>query len=129
MLVVIYHTQQLSRSYKLSVPKSSDGSLTVRSLIVSAKQSSNCACLVLRTGLVTGKLSQVNQTFHVIRATARTFERAQWEALEKRLVAWKTGLVSVRDVIASAKRRNAPAEPPATNNTDAAASQTHTVAA
>ncbi|KAI0340745.1 PCI-domain-containing protein [Trametopsis cervina] len=64
---------------------------------------------VLRTGLVTGKLSQVTKTFHVVRASARAFERAQWETLEKRLVAWKTGLSGVRDVVASTKKRQAPA--------------------
>ncbi|KAI0089175.1 PCI domain-containing protein [Irpex rosettiformis] len=66
---------------------------------------------VLRTGLIIGKLSQTNKTFHVIRASARAFEKAQWEALEKRLVAWKTGLSSVREVVAATKKKNTP--PPA----------------
>ncbi|KAI0787178.1 hypothetical protein BC629DRAFT_1515435 [Irpex lacteus] len=48
------------------------------------------------------------KTFHVIRASARAFERAQWEALESRLVAWKTGLASVRDVISATRKKNAP---------------------
>ena len=64
--------------------------------------------LVLRTGLVVGKLSQTNKTFHIIRASARAFEKAQWEALEKKLVAWKTGLAGVRDVILATKKKNAP---------------------
>lgn len=84
---------------------------------------------MLRTGLVVGKLSQTNKTFHVIRASARAFERAQWEALESRLVAWKTGLASVRDVIAATRKKNAPppvvavaaaAEPAATTTTNGA---------
>ena len=61
---------------------------------------------VLRAGLVSGKLSQTSQTFHIIRASARAFEREQWEALEKRLLAWKAGLAGVRDVIAAAQKRN-----------------------
>ena len=40
-----------------------------------------------------------------MRATARSFERDQWEALEKRLVAWKTGLVGVMEVIVNARRQ------------------------
>lgn len=59
---------------------------------------------VVRAGLVSGKLSQTAQTLHVARATARTFERAQWEALEQRLLAWKAGLASVLDVVAAAQK-------------------------
>ncbi len=85
---------------------------------------------MLRTGLVVGKLSQTNKTFHVIRGSARAFERAQWEALESRLVAWKTGLASVRDVISATRKKNAPppvvaaaaaAEPAATTTNGAEA--------
>jgi translation initiation factor 3 subunit M len=85
---------------------------------------------VLRTGLVVGKLSQTNKTFHVLRASVRAFERAQWEALEKRLVAWKTSLASVRDVVAATRKKNTPpaavaadSEPaaPATNGAEAVA--------
>lgn len=39
------------------------------------------------------------------RSSARRFEREQWEALEKRLLAWKAGLASVIEVIAQAQRR------------------------
>jgi translation initiation factor 3 subunit M len=59
--------------------------------------------IVIREGLVSGKLSQTTQTLHITRATARTFEREQWEALEKRLVAWKTGLAGVLEVVAAAR--------------------------
>ncbi|KAI0685026.1 hypothetical protein BC835DRAFT_1291328 [Cytidiella melzeri] len=76
---------------------------------------------VLRTGLIVGKLSQTTKTFHVLRASARAFERAQWEALEKRLVAWKTGLASVRDVVASTKRKNGPPPAVATSAAEPAA--------
>ena len=60
---------------------------------------------VIRAGLVSGRLSQKSQTFHVTRATARSFERPQWELLEQRLQAWKTGIASVLDVVAAARRR------------------------
>lgn len=60
---------------------------------------------VIRTGLLSGKLSQTTQSLHVYRSSARTFEREQWEALEKRLVAWKAGLASVLEVVTSAQKR------------------------
>jgi translation initiation factor 3 subunit M len=65
--------------------------------------------------LLSGKLSQTNQTLRVIRSTARTFEPAQWEVLENRLLAWKTGLASVLDVVAAARKRSEPSPqvPPA----------------
>ena len=52
-----------------------------------------------------GKLSQTTQSLYVTRATARTFEQEQWKALEKRLVAWKTGLAGILEVVASAKKQ------------------------
>jgi translation initiation factor 3 subunit M len=61
--------------------------------------------LVIRTGLLSGKLSQTTQSLHVYRSSARTFEREQWEALEKRLIAWKAGLASVLEVVTSAQKR------------------------
>ncbi|PPQ68277.1 hypothetical protein CVT26_006193 [Gymnopilus dilepis] len=60
---------------------------------------------VIRAGLVWGKLSQTTQSLHITRATSRTFEQEQWQALEKRLVAWKTGLAGILDVVAAAKRQ------------------------
>ncbi|KAF7332451.1 Eukaryotic translation initiation factor 3 subunit M [Mycena kentingensis (nom. inval.)] len=68
---------------------------------------------VIRTGLLAGKLSQTTQTLHVTRAKARAFEREQWEALEKRLVAWKAGLASVSDVVAQARKQGGVVVPPA----------------
>lgn len=45
---------------------------------------------VIRTGLLSGKLSQTTQSLHVYRSSARTFEREQQlDVLEKRLVTWK----------------------------------------
>lgn len=61
---------------------------------------------VIRAGLVWGKLSQTTQSLQVTRSTSRTFEREQWQALEKRLVAWKASLENVLDVVASAKRQS-----------------------
>jgi len=61
---------------------------------------------VIRAGLIWGKLSQTTQSLQVIRSTSRTFEREQWQALEKRLVAWKSGLENVLTVVASAKRHS-----------------------
>ncbi|KAF9534129.1 hypothetical protein CPB83DRAFT_843726 [Crepidotus variabilis] len=60
---------------------------------------------VIRAGLVWGKLSQTTQSLYITRATARTFEKEQWQALEKRLIAWKSGLAGILDVVAGAKRQ------------------------
>ncbi|KAH9942573.1 PCI-domain-containing protein [Amylocystis lapponica] len=50
------------------------------------------------------RLSQTTQTLHITRAAVRAFGHEQWVLLEKRLGAWKTGLVDVLEpsVIASA---------------------------
>jgi len=40
----------------------------------------------------------------VYRSSARKFEREQWEALEKRLLAWKSGLASVIEIVAQAQQ-------------------------
>ncbi|KAK0206856.1 PCI domain-containing protein [Desarmillaria ectypa] len=61
---------------------------------------------VIRAGLLSGKLSQTTQSLHIMRSTARTFEREQWEVLEKRVLAWKAGLAGVLEVVASARRQN-----------------------
>ncbi|KAH0840248.1 hypothetical protein J3R83DRAFT_1255 [Lanmaoa asiatica] len=60
---------------------------------------------VIRVGLISGKLSQTTQNLHVSRSSARKFEREQWEALEKRLFAWKAGLASVIEIVAHAQGR------------------------
>ncbi|GJE84538.1 PCI-domain-containing protein [Phanerochaete sordida] len=87
---------------------------------------------VLRAQLVVGKLSQTSQTFHIVRASARAFEREQWEALEKRLVAWKAGLASVREVVASTQKKNnqeIAAATGTTNGVEPAAAQPQSTAA
>ena len=60
--------------------------------------------VVIRAGLVSGKLSQTTQSLYIIRATSQNFEQEQWRALEQRLVAWKTGLSSILDVVTTAKK-------------------------
>jgi len=65
----------------------------------------NHAISVIRAGLVWGKLSQTTQSLYITRATSRTFEEEQWGALEKRLIAWKSGLAGILDVVANAKRQ------------------------
>jgi translation initiation factor 3 subunit M len=61
---------------------------------------------VIRTGLISGKLSQTTQTFHVIRALPRSFGDEEWRVLERRLVAWRVGLEGVRGVLAQTARQS-----------------------
>ncbi|KAI0832776.1 PCI-domain-containing protein [Trametes gibbosa] len=75
---------------------------------------------VIRAGLLSGKLSQTAQTLHVNRATARAFEREQWELLEKRLQAWKAGLTGVLEIV-SASRKKAGGDAPSSGAPAAAA--------
>lgn len=60
---------------------------------------------VIRAGLLSGKMSQSTQSLHIVRSTVRVFEKEQWEALEKRVLAWRTSLTSVMEVVAGAKRQ------------------------
>jgi translation initiation factor 3 subunit M len=69
-------------------------------------RSTDCILVVIRAGLLSGKLSQTCQVLHINRSTSRAFERRQWEALEQRLLAWKTGLGAVLDVVASTRRND-----------------------
>ncbi|KZT24562.1 PCI-domain-containing protein [Neolentinus lepideus HHB14362 ss-1] len=69
---------------------------------------------VIRAGLLSGKLSQTTQTLHVTRSTARTFEREQWQLLEQRLTAWKTGLANILEVVNAAQKNTS--EPVAVTN-------------
>lgn len=73
-------------------------------LQVSSSEVEKWSIDVIRAGLVSGKLSQATQTLHVFRSSARKFEREQWEALEKRLLSWKTGLASIIEIVANAQR-------------------------
>lgn len=50
---------------------------------------------VIHAGVVSGKLSQVKQSFRVYRSTHRTFEKPQWEALEQRLSQWQKSIQSL----------------------------------
>lgn len=51
---------------------------------------------VIRAGLVSGKLSQVKQSFRVYRSTYRTFDKPQWESLEQRLTQWQKSIAALR---------------------------------
>lgn len=65
---------------------------------------------VIRAGLVSGKLSQVKRSFRVYRSTHRSFEKPQWETLEKRLEQWKSSVQSLLTTIRSTYRAVAPAD-------------------
>ncbi|PIL37471.1 hypothetical protein GSI_01165 [Ganoderma sinense ZZ0214-1] len=75
---------------------------------------------VIRAGLVSGKLSQTAQTLHVTRASARAFEREQWELLEKRLQAWKSGLGSVLETVSASRKKSGVNAAAGASATDAA---------
>ncbi|KAI9681642.1 MAG: hypothetical protein M1829_000841 [Trizodia sp. TS-e1964] len=54
---------------------------------------------VVRAGLVEGKLSQLNQTFLIHRATYRSFGVKQWQEVASRLATWRESLVGVLEVV------------------------------
>ncbi|KAJ9477358.1 putative 26S proteasome regulatory subunit RPN9 (putative) [Pseudozyma hubeiensis] len=58
---------------------------------------------VIRAGLVSGKLSQVNDAFRVYKATHRQFGKEQWQGLEKRLVQWQNSINSIVESIAATR--------------------------
>ncbi|WFD25820.1 hypothetical protein MNAN1_000786 [Malassezia nana] len=58
---------------------------------------------VIRAGLVSGKLSQVAQTFRVYRSTYRTFDQAQWATLEQRLTQWQSSIQTLLTTMAEAR--------------------------
>ena len=58
---------------------------------------------VIRAGLVSGKLSQVQRTFRVYRSTYRSFEKAQWEALEQRLTRWQGSIQTLLNTMDQAR--------------------------
>lgn len=62
---------------------------------------------VIRAGLVSGKLSQVTQTFRVYRSTHRTFGTEQWKVLESRLQEWDTTLETIIGTLSSGNGRSA----------------------
>ena len=58
---------------------------------------------VIRGGLVSGKLSQVNQTFRVYRSTHRVFGKEQWTTLEERLVEWQGAISRILETITESR--------------------------
>ena len=63
---------------------------------------------VIRAGLVSGKLSQVKQSFRVYRSTHRTFDKPQWTALEERLSQWQKSIQTLITTIQSMYARGGP---------------------
>lgn len=61
------------------------------------------ASTVIRAGLVSGKLSQVNSSFRVYRSTYRSFGKEQWQLLESRLVQWQASIDSILATIADSR--------------------------
>ncbi|SJX61445.1 related to eIF3m-translation initiation factor 3 subunit M [Sporisorium reilianum f. sp. reilianum] len=58
---------------------------------------------VIRAGLVSGKLSQVNDAFRVYKSTHRQFGKPQWQQLEQRLVQWQSSIAGIIDSIAATR--------------------------
>lgn len=58
---------------------------------------------VIRVGLVSGKLSQVNQSLRVYKSVYRSFGLDQWKLLESRLSTWEDSITSILNVIAESK--------------------------
>lgn len=58
---------------------------------------------VIRAGLVSGKLSQVSQSFRVYRSTYRTFDQAQWATLEQRLTQWQSSIQTLLETMENAR--------------------------
>jgi len=58
---------------------------------------------VIRAGLVSGKLSQVSQSFRVYRSTYRTFDQAQWASLEQRLTQWQSSIQTLLQTMEQAR--------------------------
>ena len=71
---------------------------------------------VIRTRLLSGRLSQPTRTLHVTRSMSRSFGKEEWETVEKRLIAWRSGLQGVLEVVAAARKSAASssARPPHT---------------
>ncbi|PWN18496.1 hypothetical protein BCV69DRAFT_285126 [Microstroma glucosiphilum] len=59
---------------------------------------------VIRAGLISGKLSQVNQSLRVYRSTYRTFGREQWTLLEGRLQEWDRAIDGILATLGGATR-------------------------
>ncbi|KAF8592729.1 PCI domain-containing protein [Ramaria rubella] len=74
---------------------------------------------VIRTRLLSGRLSQPRQTLHITRSTSRSFGRGEWETLERRLSTWKYGLQGILEVVAAARKSAAATSIPRPPVTDA----------
>lgn len=59
---------------------------------------------VIRVGLVSGKLSQINQSLRVYKSAYRTFGPEQWKLLESRLSTWDQSIANILDTIADTKQ-------------------------
>lgn len=59
---------------------------------------------VIRAGLISGKLSQVNQSLRVYRSTYRTFGTEQWTLLEGRLQEWDRAIDEILATLGGATR-------------------------
>jgi hypothetical protein len=103
MLGTIYHIQRSQTPSRWTSRRLKNGPSMVRADFLDLYVILTHLITVIRAGLLWAKLSQTTQSLHVTRATARTFEREQWEALEKRLVGWKSGLAGVLEVVANAR--------------------------
>lgn len=60
---------------------------------------------VIRAGLVSGKLSQINQSLRVYKSAYRTFGTEQWKMLESRLATWEQSIANILETIAGACAR------------------------
>lgn len=74
---------------------------------VQANQVESWVIDLIRAGLVSGKLSQVSQTFRVYRCTYRTFGKEQWMVLERRLAEWDTTIEGILETLSSPRGGNA----------------------
>ncbi|KAK0543037.1 hypothetical protein OC846_001477 [Tilletia horrida] len=79
---------------------------------------------VIRAGLVSGKLSQVNEVFRVYRVsslvplsseTQEVFGKRHWEVLERKLVAWRDSVSRMLDTLGNAARQQQAAVAAAAN--------------
>ena len=76
-----------------------------RSLRVPAEEVELWVIDGIRVGLVEGKLSQLNQTFLIHRATYRVFGEKQWSEVQGRLMVWRNSLVGVLEVVRSEREK------------------------
>ena len=54
----------------------------------------------IRASLISGRLSQPQLSFHVTRATPRSFTPAHWAQLQTRLEGWRASIDGIRDSVA-----------------------------